>query len=220
MPIDAAGIQSKVNAGFAKAATVAGFACDLYRPSDPLRPLQLLDRVASIKAVFDARPNLKFVLPPDHGDFLRYAIVDGAQVEQGDYIVGPDVGTLFVASKSAFYAPTCVLCNAALTMRRGNAAAGFGAIGDGSDVAAGEQVLWQGWPVSMLYGGRGGGDPVTTPGDLPVPEFMIHAPAIPGVPDPQPGDILVDNRGRRLSVAWWEHGALGWRIVARLMTAG
>lgn len=220
MPIDGAGIMEKVNFGFAKAAEVAGFPCDLYRPTDPLSPLRLLDRVGPIKAVFDARPSLKFTSPPNHGDALRYAILDGAAVERGDYIIGEAVGTVFVADKPPFYAATCVSCNATLSLRRVTDEVGFGAIEDRQDAPSEERMLWAGWPVSMLYGGRGGGDTVTTPGDLPNPEYTILAPIVPDVPMPRPGDVLVDGLDRRFSVAWCEQSSLGWRIVARLMTAG
>lgn len=220
MPIDGFGIQSKVDRGFAIAAKRAGFPCDLYRPADPLHPLRLLDLVGPISAVFDARPGLKFNIPPEHTTALRYAIVDGAAVERGDYIIGNRVGTLFVADKPPFYATTCVSCNATVSLRRVTDEVGFGAIEDRRDAPSEEQLLWANWPVSMLYGGRGGGDTVTTPGDLPNPEYMVLAPIIPGVEMPRPGDVLVDGLERRFSVAWCEQSSLGWRIVVRLMTAG
>lgn len=220
MPIDGAGIQRKVDRGFAIAARKAGFPGVLYRPSDPLNPLRLLDRVGPIMAVFDARPGLRFNSPPNHGDALRYAIVDGAAVERGDYLIGEAFGTLFVADKPPFYGPTCVSCNATISLRRLSNEVGFGAIEDRTAAPAEEQLLWQNWPGSMLYGGRGGGDPIQTPGDLPNPEYMVMLPVIPDVPMPQPGDVLVDGLERRFSVAWAEQSSLGWRIIARLMTAG
>lgn len=216
--MDGAKIQARVDRGFAIAARVAGFPYRLYRPSDPLNPLRLVDRIGEVKAAFDARPSYKFNTPPDHGDFLRYALVDGAAVERGDYLVG-ERGTLFVADKPTFYGTTCVLTNAVVALRRLGAPLGFGAISDRSDAET-EQVLFQGWPASMLYAGRGGGDAVTTPGDVPNPEFLVHLPPIPGIADPRPGDVLTDDRGRRFAIAWWEQSALGWRLAARLMTAG
>jgi hypothetical protein len=219
MPIDGQTIDEKVALGFARAAAVAGFKHDLYRPTDPLNPLRLLDRIATINAVFDARPSLKFTTPALPSNPIRYAIVDTSEVQAGDYLVGVKE-TVFVADLPRFYGPTCVHCNASVSLRRLTVAAGFGAIADRSDAVTGETLIFANWPCSMLFAGRGGGDAVATPGDLPNPEYVVLLPVIPGVSIPQPSDVLLDEKGRRLSVAFAEENVLGWRLVARLLTAG
>lgn len=218
--MDGAKIQALVDKGFAIAASVTGTPHDLYRPTDPMRPLALVDRVATIQATFDARPSLKFQIPSLHTDAERYALVASELIEPGDYLVGPNL-TVFVASKPTFYSAVCIACNATLSLRRLAAPTVFGPIDDRTDVLAGEADVWRGWPASLRFAGRGrsGGD--DTPGDLPSPEFMALLPKLPqGVPDPRPGDVLVDQDGRRLAVGWAEWSELGWRLVARLLTAG
>jgi hypothetical protein len=218
--MDGVQIQARVDRGFAIAARKTGVPHELYRPTDPLRPLSLVDRVATIPAAFDARPSLKFQIPALHADAERYALVSSDQVQPGDYLVGPDL-TVFVASKPTFYSAVCIACNATLTLRRLANPAGFGAIDDRSDAVVGEQDVWRGWPASLRFGGRGGGGASDVPGDMSNPEFQALLPKLPdGVPDPRPGDVLVDQAGRRMAVGWAEWSELGWRILARLMTAG
>lgn len=217
--MDGPGIQKLVDLGFKIAADVTGFTYDLYRPTDPLRPLRLLDKIGPIKATFDARPSLKFAIPPATNDATRYGIMDNAAVLEGDYLVG-EQETFFVAHKSIFYAAVCFRCNAVLSMRRLIAPGGFGAVADRSDASTGEATLFQGWPATLLFAGRGRGGADNLPGDLPSPEYTINLPIIPGIPAPQPEDVIVDEHNRRFAVAWWEKGEVGWRIVARLMMAG
>jgi hypothetical protein len=219
MPIDGPGIDAKVAAGFARAAAVAGFDYDLYRPTDPLNPLRLIDRIDTVKAVFDAQPALKFTTPGLHSASTRYAIIDSALVQQGDYLVS-DTETLFVAAKPPFYSAVCILCTATVSLRRLGAPAGFGAIADRSDAATGETLIFSGWPASVLFAGRGRTGADDLPGDMPSPEYMILLPPVPGIEVPRPGDVIVDDAGRRMAVGWQETSPLGWRIIGRLMTAG
>lgn len=217
--MDGAKIQERVDRGFAVAARVTGVPHDLFRPTDPLRPLSLVDRIAVVPVALDARPNFKFQIPALHSDAERYALVASALVEPGDYLVGPTL-TAFVASKPTFYSAVCIACNATLSLRRLVAPSGFGAIDERTDVVQGEAVQWQGWPASLRFAGRGRSGIDDLPGDMPSPEFQALLPRLPeGVPDPRPGDVLVDQDGRRLAVAWAEWSELGWRVVARLLTA-
>jgi hypothetical protein len=107
-----------------------------------------------------------------------------------------------------------------VSLRRLNAAVGFGAIADRSDASTGEAAIFAGWPASMLFAGRGRSGADDLPGDMPSPEYMVMLPVIPGVDLPRPGDILTDDMGRRLVVGWCERSQLGLRIIGRLMTAG
>lgn len=217
--MDGATIQARVNRGYGIAAAKVGLPHDLYRPSDVRSPIRLVNRVATLPAAFDARPSYKFQIPGLQTDAERYALVDGDQIQPGDYLVGPG-GTVFVAALPPLMPIVCIACNAILSLRRLGAPVGFGAIPDRTDASAGETLLWEGWPASMRFGGRGRSGSDDLPGDLPSPEYMVMLPAIPDAPDPRPGDVIVDDKGRRLAVGWWESSELGWRIIARLMTAG
>jgi hypothetical protein len=215
--MDGPGITRKVDRGFARAAAVAGFPHWLYRPTDRLHPLRLLDRLAQVKAAFDARPSYKFEIPAGLGDFFRYALVDNSVVQPGDYLVTEE-HTLFVALKAQFSGAECVMCNSVLTLRRGQSGEGFGAIQDRTQAPIAEDVLFAGWPGSLLYAGRGGNEGVNIPGGLGDPSYTVLLPPVPECPDPRPGDVLLDERGRRFVVNWWEVSETGWRMMARLLT--
>lgn len=215
--MDGVRIQQRVDHGFAIAARKTGVPHGLFRPFDPLRPLRLVDRIATIPAAFDARPALKFNIPALHTDAMRYALVDSALVQPGDYLVGADL-TVFVASKPTFYSAVCVACNATVSLRRLAAPGGFGPIDDRTDVVSGEAAYMEGWPASVRFGGRGRVGIDDLPGGMPSPEFQILLPRFPeGVADPRLGDVVVDQDARRFVVAWAEWSELGWRLLARLL---
>ena len=220
MPIDGPGIQAKVNRGFAIAASRAGFPYMLYRPLDPLKPLRLVDHIATVKAAFDARPSYKFNIPALHKDAERYALVDNRLVQTGDYLIS-EKDTLFVASLPTFYGPVCVICNSVVTILRGKAPDGYGAIPDRTELSPnGETAIISGWPASVLFAGRGRGNVDGLPGDMPDPEYSVLLPAVPNIDPPRSGDVMKDERGRRFAVGWQETSPLGWRLIARLLTAG
>lgn len=198
---------------------MTGFPHEHYRPSDGTPPLATINRIATLPVSLDARPNYKFSIPGLHTDAERYALVDGSLVEPGDYLVGP-TETVFIAAKPMLAPIVCIVCNETVSLRRHASAAGFGAIEDRSDASTYEASVFSEWPVSMLFAGRGRGSTDGMPGDQPDPDYMILMPAVPNAPDPQSGDILVDDKGRRFVTGWWEASSLGWRIVARLLTAG
>lgn len=207
-------IQNVVYRGYGIAAGIVGVPHDHFRPTDPMDPLRLLDLRGRIRAVFDARPSLKFSIPALHNDAARYAVVDGNAVKTGDYLVGPQE-TVFVAGMPALQSIVCVACNARLTLRNVRAGLGFGAIEDRSPETSEEIEVFRGWPVSLLYAGRGGGDDVQLPGDAPPATYNVLMPVVPNVPIPAPGDIMVDEHKRRYAVGWCEVAHLGWRMVVR-----
>lgn len=206
-------IQQRVYDGYRIAASVVGQPHDLYRPSGPDDPIRLLNLIGSVPAIFDARPSLRFSIPALHMDFARYAIVDGNQIQVGDYLVGRE--TIFVAAMPPLQSIVCIACNAVVSLRHQDKAPGFGAIADRSPEVAEEQVVFRNWPVSALYAGRGGGDDVQLPGDAPPANFNIIMPRVPDVRQPRSGDVLAFRDGRRMAVGWLEETGLGWRMVGR-----
>lgn len=219
MPIDGATIAKRVAKGYAISGRIVGVPHELYRPSSVNDALALLNREGEIRAAFDARPSYKFQIPALHGDAARYALVDPAAVQPGDYLVGPSE-TVFVAVMPHLQPILCFACNAVVSLRRLDPPAGFGVVPERSDAFTNETVLWSGWPCSALFAGRGRSGADDLPGDMPSPEYTVLLPAIPGGEPPRPGDVLTDEQGRRYAVAWWEATPPGWRVVARLLTAG
>jgi hypothetical protein len=220
VPIDGTIIQAKVWRGYGIAAAKTGTPHDLYRPSGPAEPLALLNRVATLPATLDARPSYKFAIPALHGDWERYALVDGAVVQPGDYLVSSSDDIYFIAAMPALQPIICAICTETISVRRLTAARAFGAIEDRSDAATSETELFSDWPVSMLFSGRGRGATDDIPGDQADPDYQIIMPAVPGCDIPRSGDVLLDHRRRRFAVGWVETSSLGWRMLARLLTVG
>lgn len=219
MPIDGTLIQQKVYRGYAIAAAKTGVAHDLYRPSTDTAPLDLINQIGTLPVALDARPSYKFAIPALHTDAERYALVDGAAVLPGDYLVGPRE-TVFIAAMPMLQPIVCIACNAVISLRRLSPARGFGAIEDRSDAGTQESELFSRWPASMLYSGRGRGSTDGVPGDQPDPDFMVLLPPVPGAVLPHSGDVLVDDNGQRFAVGWFEASQAGWRMLARLLTTG
>lgn len=214
MPDRAETIQNKIYSGYGKAARVLGLPHEVYRCYEPNDPLDLVNLEGTVRAVFDARPSLNFSIPALHNDAIRYAIVDGTAIQVGDYIVGPKE-TVFVAGMPSLHSIVCVACNATVSLHRGSASPAFGAIPDRVPDVSEDVVAFRGWPASILYAGRGGGDDVQIPGDAPPANWNALMPRVPGVDPPREGDVLVDEFDRRYAVSWCEVAHLGWRMVIR-----
>ncbi len=218
MPERAEVIQARIYAGYGKAARVVGMPHDLFRPYEPDDPLRLVNLEGVVRAVFDARPSLKFSIPAQHNDAFRYAVVDGTAVQVGDYLVGPKE-TVFVAGMPDLQSIVCIGCNTKVSLRRTPPDPDFGPIEDRSPDVSSEVRVFHDWPASMLYSGRGGGDDVQLPGDAPPPNWNLLMPPVPTVAPPREGDVMVDALGRRFAVSWCEVSHLGWRMIVRDLVA-
>ncbi|MDV6320676.1 hypothetical protein, partial [Chromohalobacter sp. HP20-39] len=81
--MDAAKLQAKIYAGYAKSAKRIGYVYDVYRPASTANPLT--NKVASLNASFNAqdwtytKPNL-----PDKPYW--YCLIDGRLTQVGDYL--------------------------------------------------------------------------------------------------------------------------------------
>lgn len=209
-------IQQKLYKGYAIAAKRTGTVYQHFRPSSASNPLasgnQLPDLYASLNA-----DDPTFSRPNVFGKATRYAIMDGAQCQVFDYIVGVE-GTLYIAAMQQLLPIYIVDCNRVITISRPSMGSGPGAIGYGGDTAETEVALMTDWPCSMLQGSKGEKNDVALPGDAKNPWFTTLVPYWDGV-HLRTGDIITDDIGGRFRISSAELTDLGWRMTAQQVRA-
>lgn len=208
--MDAANLQSKVYAGYAKAAKRIGPTFNLFRPADPLAPL-LSGPVTTLNASFNAE-DMTYSRPNKYGKPTWFCLVDGSQVRVGDYLINA-TQTFFLAAMQPILPILAVDCNRTINVLRPQQQTGVGAVGYGGDIDSNETALMTGWPASVLQGTKGEKNEVNLPGDVRNPWWQILMPAFPGVVL-QSADIITDDIGRRYIVSSAELTDLGWRMTA------
>lgn len=223
-----ASIQAKVSKGYAKAATILGQACQHYRPAGATAPIAPATLLGTLPAFFATEPDLKLRKPGGYKDAIRFGSFDYARTQPGDYLVGPDGLTHFVAAQDPLEVAECVECNRVLSVTRsGNndPASVGGPRGYGgrmvtpspAEAAAGlaEVILMTGWPASVLLGTKGESAPVS--GRLPTgtrsPGWAIKMPAAPGVTLGNT-DRITDDLGRTYIISAAELTPRGWNVTA------
>lgn len=210
--MDAAKLQDRIYAGYAKAAKRIGYVYDVYRPAAAADPLTA--KVASLNASFSAqewtytRPNL-----PEKPYW--YCLIDGRQTQVGDYLVRGDT-VYFIGGMQDNLPILAVGCNRRVWVTRPPAQTGVGNVGY-SGLCAGDDefVLGSpggagGWPCAELFGGRTRShESLPASGDehgfriwLPVSVPIVLA----------SGDILIDDLGRRFSIGGAERSEQMWRL--------
>lgn len=209
--MDAAKLQQKVYAGYAKAALRIGPAYSLYRPTSAINPFSS-GPVTTLNASFNAE-DMTYSRPNKYGKPTWFCLVDGSQVRVGDYLINA-TQTFFIAAMQPILPILAVDCNRTISVRRPQQQTGFGAQPYGGDTAAGETALMTGWPASVLQGTKGEKNEVNLPGDVRNPWWQILLPAFPGVVMGT-SDIITDDLQRRYVISSAEQTDLGWRITAQ-----
>lgn len=209
--MDGVKLNSKVWAGYAKAAKKVGTPYQHFRPSSASNPLASGNRLADLPVSLNAN-DPKYSRPNMYGKSTWYAVADGSALQVGDYIVGIE-GTLFVAALQQLLPIFMVDCNRTITVLRPTMDSGVGQVGYGGDTSATEQPLMTGWPASVLQWTKGEMNEVKLPGDLRVPWWTVLVPAWHGV-TLRMSDIITDDLNRRYVISSAELTDLGWRLTA------
>lgn len=210
--MDAATLQARIYAGYAKAAAKIGYNTDQYRPTSAANPLASGNKLRTLPASYNAE-DLGYNKPNSYGKATWYGLFDGRLTQAGDYLTNTQNGTYFIAAQQSNLPILLVNCNAIADIIRPQQQAGVGVLGYGGDTDATETALMQQWPCSILQGG-GGGSAVKLPGDTSDPRWTILVPAY-GTIAFRSGDIIKDNHARRYAILSAEKTDLGWRIAAQ-----
>lgn len=215
--MDAATLQTKVNYGYGKAATVLGSAYSQYRASGADNPTAAGNLVGSPKAWLTTDAALKGSAQPQYGKPVWYAAIDRSSLASGDYLVGP-AGTFFVSSVD-YPAPVSLSwCNRTITVKRpelGVTVAGASSVYSG-DTSQPQSDVMTNWPASELQlssgsSGRDTGMGLPTDVRLPLTAFLLPTTA----PLAQFQDILTDDLGRTFYLQMVESSPLGYRLTAQ-----
>ena len=219
--MDAAGIQTKIYAGYAKASARTGYSFDLFRPTGPANPLANGNKLGSLAAsMTPGQAGFSFGKSPAHKDVLFEGLYDGTQTQVGDYLVAMagegGQGTFFVANMPSLQPILLVRCNRTLTISAPGPSQTYGLQSTYQGTTpANQAAVMTGWPASLLFDARGRATEVGLPLDLPSPFFTILAPAWPGT-DVRTGMVIDDDEGRQYVVSASELTPLGWRVFAQL----
>lgn len=209
-------VQSKVWFGYAQSAKRLGFTFAHYRPSSVNSPIAPANLIGSLPLALVQ--NFNFAAPMKFGNAQWQALVDGSQVQVGDYFVGPAPGssrTVFIAGMWPMLPIQAVECNRVLNILRvGNEERQYGIGGYSGDTETTEVPLLTGWPASVLEGKRPQATDAKLPGDAKIGAWAILMPALPGVAI-EFNDIITDDLARRYLVQSAELTPLGWRITAQ-----
>ena len=220
--MDAATLQSRIYKGYGKAAVRLGQMNDVYRPIGAVNPIASATKLQSLLASFNAE-DWTYTRPNKYGKATWFGLFDATPTKQGDYLVGPQ-GTFFIAGQQLHLSILMVECNRSLALLRTVAPANptgaqpYGGACITEDVAALGAVnaagaLTAGWPASVLLGGRVGGS-ANLPMSAKNAGWQILLPVSVPVAI-HPGDVLLDDLGRRLIAEACELTDAGWRINAK-----
>lgn len=210
--MDAAKLQAKVYAGYAKASKRIGFTADHYRATSASSPLDPGNHLDSFPVSFNAE-DMRYGKPNKYGHPTWYGLFNGSTVAVGDYLTNAQDGTYFVAALQTILPPLLVQCNRIISIVRPQLQSGVGLGAYGGNTAATETPLMTAWPASVLHAGRGGVSEVGLPGDTANALWQVLVPAFPGV-ILRSGDVVTDELARRYVISAAELTDLGWRISA------
>jgi hypothetical protein len=210
--MDGALLQSKVYAGYAKAAAKIGLTFSQYRPTTGTAALAAGNKLGTLPVSFNAQ-DFGYSKPSKYGNAVWYCLADGTQLAPGDYLEG-NGATYFIAAMQPLLPILAVKCNRVVTLYRPQQQTGVGAVGYGGNTAGNQTVIASGFPASILQGSKGEKGEVNLPGDVRSPWWILLLPNLPGALYLRTDDIVIDDFGRRYTLSSVEQTELGWRMTA------
>jgi hypothetical protein len=214
-----ASVQAQIWKGYCKAAEKLGANFAFYRPATWTESAwgsgSFLGTSTSTRPVSLNAEDMKYGKPKKYAKATWYALVDGTELEVGDYFVGPQ-GTFFIAALQPLLPILAVECNRTISIARVPPQTAAGAQSYSGMTAQSEVPVVTGVPCSILQGTKGEKSETQLPGDTRSPWWAILLPNRGLV---MLGDLIIDDLGQRYVVSGPEQTALGWRLTAMMAMA-
>ena len=223
--MDAARFKHLIYRGHAKAAKRIGFLYSLYRPTTYRDPINADNLVGTLNAAFTVHSakEFSFDMPSDLDHPQFHALVDGEQVQVGDYLVGPNVGnTYFIASMTPGMPILAIWCNRVATLYKATAFQALGLQPYSPTITQPKEystsASMANWPVCILKAKALREQYL--PQDVGTGSYNLIMPANPeqqgGLAQ---GTILIDDLGFRYGVMLSDEQAGVWRAeIQRVQT--
>jgi hypothetical protein len=207
-------LQNLISKGMGVGARRLGKPFIVYRPRAVCQPLASRNRVIKLYCAFNAQDE-RFRRVAGYGGAVWWGVFDSLYTRAGDYLLGTDPcgnrAVFFVSAQQPLLPAQCVRTNCVVRVLRPPPPAQGGYGGFVSRAAV--QVI-EGWPASVLSQGA------HVPGTLPETRFGNWVVLLPHLPTQIcVGDVVADDTGRTFLIAAAEQSDMGWRIIARQVTA-
>ncbi len=211
-------IQSRINKGFNKAATILGDSYNWYRPNGITNPIVTANSLGTLSAQFASDKALMFTQPAlyRNADTWYGFTSNMAGMLPGDYLVG-HLGTIFVTDIERFVSLHCVWCNRVVTIGRANDSVAAGAPGgySGEAIADTQTTVISSWPMSLRVPGnsmKSRNPKMDLPSDSLEQFYLGLLP--PSVPvNINWNDVVTDDLGSRYAVNGVEITPMGTRLT-------
>jgi hypothetical protein len=185
--------------------------------------------------------DMKYNRPNKYGKPTWYALVDGQDLQAGDYFIHEDShkgllledggsllteakgkfllegalkGTYFIAALQPLLPILVVECNRVVSLFKPGAQSGIGAQGYGGTTAANETLYAESVPCSILQGTKGEKSEANLPDDTRSPWWTVLMPSAVG--RIAPDDIMIDDLDQRYVISSNELTDLGYRCTAMM----
>jgi hypothetical protein len=210
-------IQNRIYYGYGKAAIRLGTAHNVYRSSDGNNPIQPANLLFSQLIGIDQ--DYTYMKAKKYGDPVwQFLPENGLLLRNYDYFVSPSGVTYFIVDvipDDRLNPPTCVECNAILSLYRPTNTRTPGTNPyQAFDPFTSPKIL-SNCPVSILQHSKTDASNMKLPTSVKLPFYNILIPEFDNIII-NTGDVIVDNKGRRLVVINAEQTkkSLGFRIMA------
>ena len=211
--MDGATLQSRIYAGYARAAAHVGTTHALYRPA-ALAPALIgaANQIGTIAASFNIAGTYNGQTKPDQ--IIWQAVVDGTQVQVGDYLVGEN--TFCIVGMQPLMPILAMRCTDTMAISRmGAAVSGADGASYGLNVIAAAVPCYIQLKRDKGFSAPAGFQGGATNTSAPLPEWNVYA-CLGGVTEPgtiQEGDIVTFSNGDQMRVDAASSSTIMWQLA-------
>ena len=209
--MDGATLQGRIYHGYAQASAKVGTAHTQYRPSSAINPLGTA--LGTLLASFNIGGSYANQAKQDQ--ILWQAVLDGTQVDIGDYLVGAE--TWAIIGKQALMPVLAMRCTDTLSMSRRNSTPTQGPDGTtyGTTQLAAAVPCYVQLKRDKGFSAPAGFQGGATNTSAPIPEWNIFV-CLGGVTPAgffQPGDVITTGAGETLKIDAASTSTVMWQLA-------